>query len=98
MGERMLKMEEKNFPHTLTLENKNTLRITRVEEVDTFDEEKIILYTTDDTLIIEGYNLHIQKLDIAGGELLVDGEILSMAYTEGNNYKKGKGFFKHMLK
>lgn len=92
-------MEEKKMPHNLILENKNKLTITQVEDVDTFDEGKIVLFTSDDTLVVEGYDLHIQKLDVGGGELSVTGEIVSILYTGRDSYSnKGKGFFKKMLK
>ena len=92
-------MEEKKMPHNLILENKNKLSVTRVEDVDTFDEGKIVLYTAEDTLVIEGYDLHIQKLDVTGGELSVTGEIVSILYAGRDSYgHKGKGFLKKMLR
>ncbi|MBQ4517518.1 MAG: sporulation protein YabP [Clostridia bacterium] len=91
-------MEEKKSLHNLVLENKSKLHITQVTDVDTFDEGKIVLYTEDDTMIVEGYDLHIEKLDVAGGDLVVGGEVVSIVYTGRGGYKKGKGFFKRMLK
>ncbi len=91
-------MEEKKFPHNLILENKNKLSITQVEDVDTFDENRIVLYTSDDTLVIDGYDLHIQKLDVPGGELLVSGEVGCIRYEGKEGYGKKGGFFKRMLK
>ena len=92
-------MEEKKMPHNLILESKNRLSITQVEDVDTLDEGKIVLYTAEDTLIIEGYDLHIQKLDVSGGELIITGEVVSIQYAGRDSYgHKGKGFLKKMLR
>lgn len=92
-------MEEKRMPHNLILENKNKLSITQVEDVDTFDENKIVLFTSDDTLVVEGYDLHIQKLDVSGGELSITGEVTSIVYEGKEGYgHKSKGFFKRILK
>ena len=92
-------MEERKMPHNLVLEDKKRLSITQVADVDTFDEGRIVLFTDDDTVIVEGSDLHIQKLDVAGGELVIDGEIISICYSGRDGYKKGgKGFFKKMLK
>lgn len=92
-------MEERMTPHNVILENKNKLSITQVEDVDTFDEGKVVLFTKDDTMVIEGYDLHIQKLDVTGGELSITGEVVSIAYTGRDGYsQKGKGFLKRMLK
>ena len=71
----------------------------QAEGVDTFDEAKIILFTEEDTIEIEGYDLHIQKLNVDDGELIIEGEIVSILYSGRDGYKsKGKGFFKKMLK
>ncbi len=91
-------MDEKKFPHHLVLENKHKLSITNVEDVDTFDETKIVLYTGNDTIIVEGFNMHIQKLDVEGGELIVEGDVVSILYTGDEYHKKGQGFFRKMLK
>lgn len=92
-------MEERRIPHTVILENKNQLSITQVEDVDTFDESRIVLFTAEDTIIVEGYDLHIKKLDVSGGELSITGEVTSLVYENRDGYgHKGKGFFKKILK
>ncbi len=92
-------MDEKHLHHNLILENKEKLSVSGVTDVDTFDESQIVLYTETDTLEISGADLHIQKLNVADGELMIEGEIDAIIYTgpEGRS-KKGKGFFGRMLK
>ena len=92
-------MQEYSLPHNLVLEGKQKMTATGIVDVDTFDEGKIVLFIDDDTLIVEGENLHIQKLDVSSGELTIDGEIYGITYTgtpQGQN--KSKGFFKKLLK
>lgn len=85
--------------HNLILENKSKLSVSGVCDVDTFDEGKIILFTADDTLVVEGEDLHIQKLDVSNGELIIEGQIFSFHYTgDGASERAGKGFFKKILK
>ncbi len=91
-------MTEYNTIHNLVLENKEKMSVTGVMDVDTFDENKIILFIADDTLIIEGADLHIQKLDVSSGEMTIEGEIYSLSYTGAAGGKKAKGFFKNILK
>lgn len=92
-------MEGKQLPHNLILEEKSKLSITGVVDVDTFDEAKIILFTEEDTIEVEGADLHIQKLNVADGELMIEGEVSSILYTGKDGYHaKGKGFFKKILK
>jgi len=90
---------EHSMMQNLVLENKEKLSITGITDVDTFDEGKIILFTEDDTLIVEGENLHIQKLDVANGEVMIEGAIYALQYTgDGTAARANKGFFKKMLK
>ncbi len=89
--------QEPNLIHNIVLENKEKLSVSGVADVDTFDEEKIVMFIHDDTLIVEGACLHIQKLDVSSGELIIEGEIYSIQYT-GNVSSGSKGFFKKMLK
>lgn len=92
-------MEDKALPHNLILEEKSRLSISGVADVDTFDESKIILFTQDDTIEIEGADLHIQKLSVADGEMIIEGEITAIIYTGRDGYgTKGKGFFKKVFK
>lgn len=92
-------MEDKKIPHSVTLDERKRLHITQVTDVDTFDESRIVLFTAEDTMVIEGYDLHIQKLDVVGGELAIEGEIVSLVYSGRDGYQKGgKGFFKKLLK
>ena len=92
-------MQEYSLPHNMVLENKEKMSVTGVSDVDTFDENKIVLFIPDDTIIIEGEDLHIQKLDVASGELTIEGEIYSFCYTgSAHNGKASKGFFKKMLR
>ncbi len=92
-------MAEFLMPHNIVLENKQKMSVTGVEDVDTFDEGKIVLYIKDDTLIIEGEDLHIQKLDVALGELTIEGEIYGITYTGGDkSLRASKGFFKKLMK
>ena len=91
--------QELKMPHTVTLENKESLSVSGVSDVDTFDENKITLFTQDDTLVIEGEDLHIQKLDVANGSLEITGAVYSLVYTGTDaSSRGGKGFFRKMLK
>ena len=91
-------VEENKHLHNLILKERKHLSISGVSDVDTFDEEKIILFTEDETLEIEGINLHIQKLDVATGDLIIEGEIDSIIYTGNRGTGSKKGFFTKLIK
>lgn len=83
-------------PHNLTLEGRRKLRVGGVEDVESFDENTIVLQTSGGLLILRGSELHVDKLSIEGGELSVSGRIDSMTY-EDNGGGRG-GFFSRLFK
>jgi sporulation protein YabP len=68
--------------HHLVLEERSSLSISGVEEVDSFDENTISLSTCQGSLIVRGENLHIEKLSLDGGDLRVEGTIDALTYEE----------------
>ena len=72
--------EISNIDHRLTLEQREHLVISGVEEVERFDEEFIVLTTGMGELEIRGEGLHIEKLSLEGGELHVEGTVTALIY------------------
>lgn len=81
--------------HHLLLEDREHLTVSGVEEVESFDENVIVMDTAQGTLIIRGEGLHIEKLSLDGGDLKVEGMVESLVYEE-NRRTKG-GFFSRLL-
>lgn len=77
--------------HRMIMENRNAISITGVVDVLSFDEESVIADTDMGMLIIKGEDLHINKLNLDSGELSIDGELISLEYSDGNAFTKGKG-------
>lgn len=73
------------LPHSLILENRKSLTVTGVSDVDSFDEQAVVAYTDLGELTIRGKNLHINKLSLETGELTLDGEVSSMTYTDNQS-------------
>ena len=90
--------EEKRIPkkHNIILENRKSMSISGIEDVDSFDEETVVLYTDDGTLVIRGSELHINRLNVESGDLSVEGRIDSLSYEDGES-KKG-GFFGRLMR
>ena len=53
-----------------------------VDGVESFDETSIVMSTAEGSLIIRGESLHIEKLSLDGGDLLVEGTVDSLTYEE----------------
>ncbi|MGI5963352.1 MAG: sporulation protein YabP [Lawsonibacter sp.] len=68
------------LPHHVTLEDREQLTISGVEEVESFDEGTILLSTTCGGLEVQGEGLHIEKLSLDGGDLRVEGTINALIY------------------
>lgn len=72
---------------TVFLEQRESLRISGVLDVDAFDGQGILLETTEGMLHVKGNGLKVQSLSEEKKELEVLGRIDSLAFTRG----KGKG-------
>ena len=91
-----MQYEEKQLPHHLTLDGRSSLTVSGVEEVESFDENTIVMVTVRGTLVVRGENLHIEKLSLDGGDLHVEGSVDSLTY-EDDTREKG-GFFARLLR
>ena len=85
-----------DIQHNIILESRERLNISGVEDVESFDENAIILYTSRGTLIVRGSDLHIEKLTRDGGELNVQGNIDSLQYE--NDQPGRGGLFSRLFK
>ena len=73
--------EKKEILHKLTMENREKLYLCGVEDVESFDENEIQVYTSEGLLSIKGSELHINKLNTQDGELMVEGNVDSLIYS-----------------
>lgn len=74
--------------HTLNMEEREKVRIGGVLEVLSFDEEGIMMETTRGLLMLRGAGMHIGKLDLDAGDVIVDGSIDSITYSDGTLAEK----------
>lgn len=69
-------------PHNVILEDRKKLTITGVSDVDSFDEQTVVVYTDMGELTLRGNGLHISRLNTETGELNITGTLYAMAYTD----------------
>ncbi len=67
--------------HTLMLDNRGKLAITGAEDVSGFNEETVSVKTTAGSLIIKGSGLHIDRLNLETGDVMVEGRVNSLQYV-----------------
>lgn len=87
----------KNGPHSVYIESRNRMVITDVTDVDTFTEETILLTIDKGGLVVKGQNLHIQRLDLEEGKVIITGFVQSAVYTEKKE-KQEKSLLGRLLK
>lgn len=83
-------------PHHVVLEERKHLTVSGVEDVERFDENTIVLSTTQGAMTISGENLHIEKLSLDGGDLKVEGDIESLVYEDDHGDRGG--FFARLMR
>ena len=83
----------------LILENREKLSITGVNDVLSFDDQVIILETELGMLTVKGENLRVNKLSIDTSEVIVEGEISYLSYSDKEREKdKGGSFISKIFK
>ncbi|MCD7904212.1 MAG: sporulation protein YabP [Clostridiales bacterium] len=81
--------ENRLLKNVIRLENRERLSVTGVLDVVRFDEFEILCECEKGVLAIKGDNLHITKIELEKGDLLVDGAVTSLVYED----KSVKGSF-----
>lgn len=82
--------------HKLILNDRNTLELTGVKDVENYNEQEIVLLTSFGNLTIYGYDFNITKLDVETGEMKITGQIDSVYYTDKN--EKSTSILKRLFK
>lgn len=85
-----------SMPHNLILEERKKLSVSGVTDVDSFDEQTVIAYTVKGEITVRGWDLHVSKLNLEQGELVLEGEISSLVYTDVKT--KSTGLFSKILR
>jgi sporulation protein YabP len=92
--------EEKNRPvpaqvHSMTLEERQRLAVTGVEEVVSFDESQVSVQTVKGLLNIRGTGLKVEALEKESGALTITGLVSELSYEETG---VGTGFWARLFR
>ena len=77
-----------NIIQNLILENREKLTVTGVEDVLSFDDQIVIINTQLGLLTIKGDDLRINKLNLDSSEVVIEGEIFNLGYSDNDIGKK----------
>ena len=96
--ERKMTTSSTNILLNIVLENREKLSISGVLDVLSFDDQIVILETELGLLTVKGENLKINKLSIDTEEVIVEGDIFNLGYSEKDIDKKAGGFLGKIFK
>ncbi len=68
--------------HSLILEGRKRLSVSGVTDVDSFDENTVLLYTNMGELTVKGSDLHVNDLSVTSGEMNIEGDIQAVIYGD----------------
>lgn len=91
--------EHQGVRHQVSLVDRESLQVTGVLHVDSFDDRQIVLATDLGSLTIQGEDLQIRQLDLERGHFAVEGIINGLAYASGNQRaRKSQGLLERLLR
>ncbi len=94
MAEQTVQKEQR---HSVVLEDRTHLRCTGILDVDSCDEHAVCARTARGILTVEGTDLHVRHLALETGELVIEGNVGVLAYTEDTAVKSGS-FLSRLLR
>lgn len=89
---------ERRADHRLELEGRRQLTLSGIEDVLGFEETSVVLATSMGMLTVEGEELHIRRMSMEDGELVIDGKSISALWYLDRSTKKSGLFGKKTKK
>ena len=80
----------------IELTGRGALALTGVVDVESFDEQTVVLHTVRGTLIVRGRDLHMQMLSLEGGQISIDGVVDALAYEDDG--RESGGLFSRLFR
>ncbi len=74
--------ESRRSVHKVYLNARKTAVLSGIRDVLSFDAKEVYLETEQGILLIQGDELHVNRLSLEKGEIDVDGRIDSLAYSD----------------
>lgn len=75
--------------HNVHIDNRSRMSVTGVSDIESFHEQEIILETEAGIMRIEGDGLHLTKLSLDDGQVIIEGEVSALEYEAPNVERRG---------
>ena len=87
-----------NIIQNIVLENRKKLSISGVNDVLSFDDQVVIVDTELGLLTVKGENIKITKLSLDTAEVIIEGEINNLSYSQNNQEKNSSSILSKIFK
>ena len=84
-------------PHSLVMEGRKRLSISGITDVESFNDEEIRMSSSRWVMTVGGEGLHMEKLSVDTGDVIITGRINLIEYDDGAGASVG-GFFSRFFK
>ena len=84
--------------HSISIAERQSMQISGIVKIDSFDNEEFLLETSLGLLGIKGSNLEIVKLDTYEGTIMIRGVINTLSYLEDKDEKKENKMLARLFK
>ena len=84
-------------PHNVIMEDRHTLTVSGISDVDSFDEQTVLVFTDMGELTVRGEGLHISRLSLEVVEIMREGNISSLSYSDSKPTQEG-GFWSRVFR
>ncbi len=81
--------------HNITMEGRRRLSVSGVGDVESFNEEEVIMSGGSWTMSVRGRGMHMERLSVDSGDVIITGRIDSLSYED--EAPPREGFFKRLL-
>ena len=77
-------MSEQAKLHSVIVENRRKIVVAGVKDVESFNENDMVIVTHSGGLRVRGRNLEISKISVETGDLEMTGEVTSLHYSDAD--------------
>ena len=91
-------MASTNIIQNIVLENRGKLSVSGVNDVLSFDDQVVMVDTELGLLTVKGENIRINKLSLDTSEVIIEGEISSLTYSQNKVEKNSATLLSKIFK
>ena len=75
--------------HSIHIDNRMRISVTGVLDVESLNEQEVMLITEAGPLNIAGSSMHLSKLNLEDGQICIEGELLALDYEPPETERRG---------